>query len=117
MFKSCYPNSAVLSGNPADPPRKSSPGDPNPIWGKGHSDEPEFYTVSNVKGMYRDLLAYFATRQDKLFILITSPPVNPAEETISGSIDRAGLSTPGWCTTGWMTTPTITWRSLTFLTC
>ena len=91
MFKSCYPNSAVLSGNPADPPRKSSPGNPNPIWGRSTSEvtEKSFYTVSNVKGMYRDLLGYFATRQDKLFILITSPPVNPAEETIPGSIDLA----------------------------
>ena len=33
--------------------------------------------------MYRDLLAYFATRQDKLFILIT-PPAN-----IAGSADLA----------------------------
>ena len=88
IFKSCYPNSAVLSGNPADPPWKSSPETPNPIWGRDHS-ESGFYTVSNVKGMYRDLLAYFATRQDKLFILITPPPVNQAEETIPGSIDLA----------------------------
>jgi hypothetical protein len=88
MFKSCYPNSAVLSGNSADPPRKSSLGDPNPIWGRD-TGESDFYTVSNVKGMYRDLLSYFATHQDKLFILITSPPVNPADETIPGSIDRA----------------------------
>lgn len=88
IFKSCYPNSAVLSGNPADPPRVSSSGDPNPIWGRS-KDEADFYTVSNVKGMYRDLLSYFATRQDKLFILITSPPVNTGEETISGSVNRA----------------------------
>lgn len=88
MFKSCYPNSAVLSGNPADPPRQSIPGDPNPIWGRGNG-ESDFYTVSNVKGMYRDLLAYFATRQDKLFILITFPPVTPDEETIPGSIALA----------------------------
>ncbi|MBU4233674.1 MAG: hypothetical protein KKD99_00520 [Proteobacteria bacterium] len=88
MFKSCYPNSAVLSGNPTDPPRQSSPGDPNPIWGRSEG-ESEFYTVSNVKGMYRDLLSYFATRQDKLFILITSPPVHPGEETIPGSINLA----------------------------
>jgi hypothetical protein len=88
MFKSCFPNSAVLSGNPADPPWKSSPESPNPIWGRSHS-ESEFYTVSNVKGMYRDLLSYFATRQDKLFILITFPPVYPGEETIPGSINLA----------------------------
>jgi hypothetical protein len=92
MFKSCYPNSAVLSGNPADPPRISSPGNPNPIWGRGTNEvteENQFYSVSNVKGMYRDLLTYFAANPNKLFILITSPPVNQDEETISGSIGRA----------------------------
>ena len=34
MFKSCFPNSEVLSGNPADPPHVSSPDNPNPIWGR-----------------------------------------------------------------------------------
>jgi hypothetical protein len=86
MFKSCFPNSAVLSGNPADPPRQSSSGNPNPIWGRSTgevTEENQLYSVSNVKGMYRDLLAYFANHQDKLFILITPPP------NIAGSADLA----------------------------
>jgi hypothetical protein len=77
MFKSCFPNSAVLSGNPTDPPRQSSPGDSNPIWGRSTgevTEENQLYSVSNVKGMYRDLLTYFADHRDKLFILITPPP-------------------------------------------
>lgn len=61
MFKSCFPNSE-LEGNPADPP---APGDG--------------LTVSNAKYVYNDLLNYFATRPDKLFVAITAPPVqNPA---------------------------------------
>ncbi len=32
-------------------------------------------TVANVKGIYTDLLDYFAARQDKLFIIITAPPL------------------------------------------
>jgi hypothetical protein len=100
MFKSCYPNSGVLSGNPTDPPRQSSSINPNPIWGLGTGDA-EVYTVSNVKGMYRDLLAYFATRQDKLFILITSPPVNPGDQSVGGSSDRArAIST--WLIYHWL---------------
>jgi hypothetical protein len=32
-------------------------------------------TVSNIKGLYVDLLGYFATRLDKLFVVITAPPL------------------------------------------
>ena len=67
LFKSCFPNSQI-SGNPDDPPRVGA----NPLRGQ-ISDSP-YMTVANVKGIYNDLLAYFATRRDKLFILITSPP-------------------------------------------
>jgi len=69
MFKSCYPNGWVSSGNPDDPPLPE--GVHNPIWGR---EGCEHYTVENIKGLYRDLLDYFATRQDKLFILIATPP-------------------------------------------
>jgi hypothetical protein len=57
LFKSCFPNSE-LEGNPDDPP---APGDG--------------LTVSNAKYIYNDLLNYFATRPDKLFVAITAPPV------------------------------------------
>lgn len=57
MFKSCFPNSN-LEGNPDDPPTP----------GSGLS-------VSNAKYIYNDLLTYFVTRPDKLFIVITAPPV------------------------------------------
>jgi hypothetical protein len=71
MFKSCYPNSN-LKGNPNDPP---TTGD-NPLEGVG-SWSPH-HTVANAKGIYNDLLNYFETRQDKLFIVITAPPVQDA---------------------------------------
>jgi len=66
MFKSCYPNSN-LEGNPNDPvPPIAS----NPL--KGNSGP---LTVANAKGIYIDLLEYFKTRTDKLFIAVTAPPV------------------------------------------
>ena len=37
------------------------------------------YTVANAKGIYNDLLTYFQTRPDKLFIAITAPPDVPSE--------------------------------------
>ena len=63
MFKSCFPNSD-LYGEPNDPPV---------------SEINEQYTVGNAKAIYNHLLSYFATRRDKLFILITPPPQNERE--------------------------------------
>lgn len=58
LFKSCFPNSE-LGGNPHDPP----------------GDYPD-YTVAGAKYVYNQLLEYFATRPDRLFIVITAPPVS-----------------------------------------
>jgi len=58
MFKSCFPNSE-LSGNPNDPPGT-------------YAD----LSVSGAKYVYNELLKYFATRPDKLFIVVTAPPVS-----------------------------------------
>jgi len=58
MFKSCFPNSN-LDGHPNDPPGTY-----------------EDMTVSGAKYVYNEILKYFATRPDKLFVLITAPPVS-----------------------------------------
>ena len=68
MFKSCFPNSS-LGGNPNDPPATGA----NPL--RGQDSSSEHMTVANAKGIYNDILAYFATRQDKLFVVITAPPL------------------------------------------
>jgi hypothetical protein len=73
LFKSCYPNSE-LQGSPADP--VPSIGD-NPL--RGQESGSEYHAVANAKGIYIDLLNYFATRQDKLFVAITAPPVRSEE--------------------------------------
>lgn len=58
MFKSCFPNSA-LEGSPNDPP--------------GTYAE---LSVSGAKYVYNTILQFFATRPDKLFIVITAPPLS-----------------------------------------
>jgi hypothetical protein len=58
LFKSCFPNSA-LEGNPTDPPAQS-----------------DNLSVGSAKYIYNQLLTYFATRPDKLFIVITAPPLS-----------------------------------------
>jgi len=57
MFKSCFPNSD-LSGYPDDP-----------------ANDGEWYTVGHAKFVYNRLLEYFVSRPDKLFIIITPPPL------------------------------------------
>ena len=57
LIKSCFPNSA-LEGSPND---GSTPG----------SD----LTVGNAKYTYNKILQYFKTRPDKLFVVITAPPL------------------------------------------
>jgi hypothetical protein len=59
MFKSCFPNSQ-LEGNPNDPP----------------ASEGDALTVANAKYVYNEILNYFKTRPDKLFIVITAPPLS-----------------------------------------
>ena len=69
VFKSCFPNSA-LQGDPgaATPPIASNPLRAQDVWSDAH-------TVANAKGIYIDLLPYFRTRQDKLFVVIAAPPL------------------------------------------
>ncbi|OGO48642.1 MAG: hypothetical protein A2Z30_04190 [Chloroflexi bacterium RBG_16_64_43] len=58
LFKSCFPNSN-LEGNSDDPPAEEGG-----------------YSVGGAKYVYNQLLAYFKTRPDKLFVVITAPPVS-----------------------------------------
>ena len=61
LFKSCFPNS-MLEGSPNDPPAAG-----------------DSLSVGNAKYIYNSLLEYFVTRPDKLFIVITAPPVQDRE--------------------------------------
>lgn len=64
MFKSCYPNSDMY-GEATDQ-AYAAPND----WE---------LSVANAKAVYNKILTYFATRQDKLFIVITAPPLASGE--------------------------------------
>jgi hypothetical protein len=58
MFKSCFPNSA-LEGNPDDPP-----------------DPDGWLTVGHAKWVYNEILQYFQAHPEKLFVVITAPPLS-----------------------------------------
>jgi hypothetical protein len=72
MFKSCFPNSAI-SGSPTDPPAAGG----NPLEGQWAGSE--FQTVANDKRLYLDLLTFFESQPDTLFIAITAPPLEAGE--------------------------------------
>jgi uncharacterized repeat protein (TIGR02543 family) len=58
MFKSCFPNSA-LEGNPNDPPSPDG-----------------WLTVGHAKYVYNQILVYFGAHPEKLFVVITAPPLS-----------------------------------------
>ena len=89
MFKSCFPNSS-LGGSPSDPVPAI---DQNPLRGEGVGDN---HTVANAKGIYIDLLNYFSTRQDKLFVVIAAPPL------IDGSWADNARAFNNWLVDEWL---------------
>ena len=65
LFKSCFPNSD-LGGKSDDLP-----------------GEYEELTVGGAKYVYNEILKYFKTRPDKLFIVITAPPLSDATNALN----------------------------------
>jgi hypothetical protein len=90
MFKSCFPNSQ-LGGSADDPVPAISD---NPL--RGQSCGSQYHTVANAKGIYIDLLDYFQTRQDKLFVVIVTPPVQDP----GNSANARALS--NWLVNDWL---------------
>lgn len=90
MIKSCYPNSDIF-GNPTD----SAGITPN-----------EQFTVSNAKAVYNNLLSYFQTRTDKLFIIITAPPQNeieyPADYQTAAERSANARAVNNWLLDDWL---------------
>lgn len=72
LFKSCYPNSN-LRGNTNDAPAGSA----NAL--RGQDAYSDAHNISNAKGIYRDLLNFFISRPDKMFVAITAPPLSEGE--------------------------------------
>lgn len=78
LIKSCFPNSA-LEGNPNDPP---TPG--------------TNLTVGNAKYIYNEILQYFKTRPDKLFVVITAPPLT------DGTLANNARAFDQWLVNDWL---------------
>jgi hypothetical protein len=84
MFKSCFPNSD-LYGNPTDPPA---------------TEVNDQYTVANAKTVYNNLLTYFQSRQDKLFIVVTAPPLMASSTTPERAANARAFN--NWLVNDWL---------------
>jgi hypothetical protein len=93
MFKACFPNS-YIGGKTTDPPKTGS----NPL--RGQDSSSPYMKVANVKGIYNDILLYFKTRPDKLFILIASPPLVRASTDAAHAANARAVHK--WLVTTWL---------------
>ncbi len=93
MFKSCFPNSN-LGGSPDDQPASGE----NPL--RGEDAWSDHMTVGNARGIYMDLLNYFATRRDKLFVAITAPPLSPSETSSTRAANARAFN--NWLANEWL---------------
>ncbi len=82
LFKSCFPNSN-LEGSADDP---AAPGDG--------------LTVSNAKYVYNEILGYFLTRPDKLFIVVTAPPLLRANTSPENAANARAFD--NWLVNDWL---------------
>lgn len=91
MFKSCYPNSH-MAGNPGDAPLSQ----PDPtIWDSSTN------TVANSKAVFNQLLTYFQNYPDKLFVVITSPPMASFEND-NATTAANGRALHNWLIDNWL---------------
>lgn len=95
MVKSCFPNSQ-LGGSPADP---VPPIDANPLRGEGAGSE--HHTVANAKGIYLALRDAFAARRDVLWVVVTAPPLVPAETDLAAAANARAFN--DWLAKEWLT--------------
>jgi hypothetical protein len=93
LFKSCFPNSG-LSGKPGDAPTRGN----NPL--RGESAGSEHMTVANAKGIYVDLLPYFASHPEKLFVVITQPPLTRASTNTTQAANARAFAS--WLAEEWL---------------
>jgi hypothetical protein len=97
IFKSCFLSAQLLHGKPGDAP--AAAGSSNPIYGQDHNEDGA-YTDANIKGLYRDLLTYFATKPDTLFVLATTPPSKESETNADSAAILRDINT--WLVHHWL---------------
>ena len=90
VFTSGFRNSALTG----DPTVAAPTIDYDPL--RGQNSDSSYHTVANAKGIYIDLLRYFAAHQEKLFIVVTAPPLSDATYALNARLFN------DWLTTSWL---------------
>ncbi len=93
LFKSCFPNSMV-GGSPTDPP---TVGD-NLLQGQDAGSGE--LTVGNIKRLYNDLLGYFGAHPEKLFVVVTAPPLASADTNATAAANARAVNR--WLVESWL---------------
>ena len=89
MFKSCFPNSWVQDDNTTQP---------EDLYGQSYNSSA--HTISNIKEVYRQILTYFKSRTDKMFVVIIAPPL---VENVTTATEAANARTlNNWLVESWL---------------
>ncbi|NJL59225.1 MAG: hypothetical protein HC887_05825 [Desulfobacteraceae bacterium] len=70
----------------------------NPL--RGQNSDSEYMTVANAKGIYNDILPYFASKQNKLFIAITAPPQGTFDTDAEHAANARAFN--NWLVNNWL---------------
>ena len=89
MFKSCYPNSKVNNNNSTNP---------QDLYGQTYTSSA--HTLENCKAVYNKILNYMKTRDDKMFVIITAPPLLSSSSTLDQATNARILN--NWLINDWL---------------
>lgn len=89
LWKSCFPNSNVKDAD------SSTPAD---LY--GHEYWSSAHTLPNIQQMYREVRAYQKTHTEKMFVLLTAPPLVQADTDSARSANARTLN--NWLYSGWL---------------
>ena len=89
LFMSSYENCAVKTDNGTFPAAL-----------RGQPYTSPAHTLTNCKAMYEDMLAYFRTRPDKLFVVVTAPPLASAVTSPADAANARALH--DWLVFEWL---------------
>ncbi len=93
MIKSCFPNARLTGPAGPIPPIGS-----NPL--RGESASSDAMTVANAKGIYVEILKYFASRQDVLYVVVVNPPLGSFETDAETGANARLLA--DWLVNDWL---------------
>lgn len=94
LFKSCYPNSDIYDSN------STAPTDLYNRLYNYTSSGTNVHTLSNIKAVYNRILGYFKVHPEKMFVVITQPPLSSSNTTAARAANARALA--DWLYSKWL---------------